>query len=159
MTALIHASCMLAVFYHRSAQAILHAECAWNHYVNWSEPSCVMSVMSICTENMLITSLQWHHHHCNSIKMQLLTEETPQSKGREGQVLSQKRLLYMYCTRAVSYLALYCIVGNFCGVQISFFPFSVYHNENLTHEMYVMMGVFSCVKWTEWKLNTRISWR
>jgi len=27
---------------------------------------------------------------------------------------------------------------------------------NLTHETYVMMDVFSCVKWTERKLNTRI---
>lgn len=59
--------------------------------------------------------------------MQLLTEETSQSKGRGGQVLSQKRLLYMYCTRAVSYLALYCIV----------------ENENFTHKTYIMMGAFS----------------
>ena len=28
----------------------------------------------------------------------------------------------------------YCIVGNIRGVQISFFSFSVYQNENLTHE-------------------------
>jgi len=53
----------------------------------------------------------------------------------------------------------YRIVGNICGVQISFFSFSAYQNENLTHETYVMMGMFSCVKWTERKLNTRISWR
>ena len=144
-TCILHAGCLL------SQKCSSHSACwvCMEPYVKWSEPSCVMSVMSICTENMLITSLQWHHHHCNSINMQLLTEETPQSKGREGQVLSRKRLLHMYCTRAVSYLALYmyCIVGNFCGVQISFFLFSVYQNKNLTHETYVMMGVFSCVKW------------
>jgi len=33
---------------------------------------------------------------------------------------------------------------------------AVYQNENLTHETYVMMGVFTCVKT---KFNTRISWR
>jgi len=43
----------------------------------------------------------------------------------------------------------YCIAGSIRGVQISFFSFSVYQNENLTHEMYIMMSVFSCVKWTE----------
>jgi len=43
----------------------------------------------------------------------------------------------------------YRVAGNICGVQISFFSFSVYQNKNLTHETYVMMGVFSCVKWTE----------
>ena len=43
----------------------------------------------------------------------------------------------------------YRIAGNIRGVQILFFSFSVYQNENLTHETYVMMGVFSCVKWTE----------
>jgi len=47
----------------------------------------------------------------------------------------------------------YRITGNIREVQISF---SVYQNENLTHETYVMMGG---VKWTEQKLNTRISWR
>ena len=56
-------------------------------------------------------------------------------------------------------LGKYRIAGNFRGVQISFFSFSVYRNENLTHETYVMMGVFSCVKWAERKFNTRISWR
>ena len=30
---------------------------------------------------------------------------------------------------------IYHIAGNFSGVQISFFSFSVYRNENLTHEM------------------------
>ena len=35
--------------------------------------------------------------------------------------------------------------------------FPLYQSENLTHEMYIMMGVFSCVKWTERKLNTRIA--
>jgi len=48
----------------------------------------------------------------------------------------------------------YCITGNIRGVQILFFSFSVYQNKNLTHETYVIMGVFSCVKWTEQKLNT-----
>ena len=33
----------------------------------------------------------------------------------------------------------YCIAGSFHGVQILFFLLSVYQNENLTHEMYVMM--------------------
>jgi len=42
-------------------------------------------------------------------------------------------------------------MGNIRGVQISFFSFSVYQTENLTHEAYVTMGVFSCVKWTEQK--------
>jgi len=48
----------------------------------------------------------------------------------------------------------YRITGNIRGVQILYFSFSVYQNENLTHETYIMMGVFSCVKWTEQKLNT-----
>jgi len=39
-------------------------------------------------------------------------------------------------------------------VQILFFSFSVYRNETLAHETYVMMGMFSCVKWTNQKLNT-----
>ena len=42
----------------------------------------------------------------------------------------------------------YCIAGNINGVQILFFSFSVHQNENLTHEMHIMMGVISCVKWT-----------
>jgi len=42
-------------------------------------------------------------------------------------------------------------VGNIHGVQISFFSFSAYQNE---HETYITMGMFSCVKWTERKLNT-----
>ena len=29
------------------------------------------------------------------------------------------------------------------STAISFFSFSVYHNENLTHETYVVMGMFS----------------
>jgi len=53
----------------------------------------------------------------------------------------------------------YGIVGNFRGVQIPFFLFLVYQDENLTHETYIMMGMFSCGKWTERKLNTRICWR
>jgi len=43
----------------------------------------------------------------------------------------------------------YRIAGNTHGVQILFFSFSVYQDENLTHETYVMMGIFSCVNWTE----------
>jgi len=43
----------------------------------------------------------------------------------------------------------YRIAGNIRELQISFFSFSVYQNENLTHETFVMMGLFSCVKWTE----------
>ena len=41
----------------------------------------------------------------------------------------------------------YRIAGNIRWVQSSFFSFSVYQNKNLTPEMYVTMGVFSCVKW------------
>jgi len=41
------------------------------------------------------------------------------------------------------------IVGNIRGVQILFFSFSDYQNDNLTHGTYVIMGVLSCVKWTE----------
>jgi len=51
----------------------------------------------------------------------------------------------------------YHIEGNIRRVQISFFSFSVYQNENLTHETYVMMGVLSGVKCTEQKLNAQIS--
>ena len=60
---------------------------------------------------------------------------------------------------AILVLFCYRIAGNIRGAQISFFLFSVYQNENLTPEMYVMMGVFSCVNLTQQKLNTRISWR
>ena len=52
---------------------------------------------------------------------------------------------------------IYRIVGNICGAQISFFLFSVYQNENLTHKTYIMKGVLSCVKWTT-KIK-QISWR
>ena len=40
----------------------------------------------------------------------------------------------------------YRIAGSFCGVQISSFLFSVYQNENFTHETYTMMGLFSWVE-------------
>ena len=50
----------------------------------------------------------------------------------------------MYETQAMNRIA-----GYICGVQISFFLFSVYQNENLTNETYVTMGVFSCVKYID----------
>jgi len=39
----------------------------------------------------------------------------------------------------------YRIAGNICWVQISFFSFLVYKNENFMHKTYIMMGVFSSV--------------
>ena len=63
-------------------------------------------------------------------------------------------LLRTYCVGLLGVRTFeYRIARNIPGVQISFFSFSVYQNENLTYETYVMMGVFSCVKWTERKLN------
>jgi len=47
----------------------------------------------------------------------------------------------------------YRIAGNICGVQILFLSFSVNQNENLTHETYVMMGVFSCAKMDRTKIK------
>ena len=47
----------------------------------------------------------------------------------------------------------YRIARNIRGVQISFCSFSVYQNENLTHETYVMMGMFSCVKMDRTKIK------
>jgi len=42
-------------------------------------------------------------------------------------------------------------VRNIRGIQISFFSFSVY--QNLTREMYIMMGMFTRVQWTERKIK------
>ena len=53
----------------------------------------------------------------------------------------------------------YRIARNIRGVQISFCSFSVYQNENLTHETYVMMGMFSCVKMDRTKIKHMISAR
>ena len=55
----------------------------------------------------------------------------------------------MHVTTRDMSLYIYRIAGNIRGVQILFFLFSDYQNENLTHKTYVMMGIFSCVKWTE----------
>jgi len=54
-----------------------------------------------------------------------------------------KLVLFVWGNRILNRIA-----GNIRRVQISFFSFSVYQDENLTHETYVMMVVFSCVKGT-----------
>ena len=69
-------------------------------------------------------------------------------------------LLSFHCTMNIEYVGVvYRIALKIRGIQISFFSFSVYQNKNLRHETYVMMGVFSRVKWIEQQLNTQISWR
>ena len=55
--------------------------------------------------------------------------------------------IYTYTTLTCAHTHTHTLIaGNFREVQISFFSFSVYQNKTLTHEMYIMMGVFSSVK-------------